>query len=61
VFFGFIVLLKAAGIEPSTPFRFINPMNSRNTTNSMNPFITLKSFTVRWDARMLGGWDAVVR
>ncbi len=37
VFFGFIVLLKTIGIELSTRYRFINPMNPRNTTNSMNP------------------------
>ena len=37
VFFGFIVLLMAVGIETSTRFRFINPMNPINSINSMSP------------------------
>ena len=59
VFFGFIVLLNVIGIEPSTRFRFLNPMNPRNSINSMNP-IPLGPF-VCWEARMPGSQDSAAR
>ena len=40
-FIGFIVLLIAVGIEPSTRFRFINPMDPRNSINSINSMNTI--------------------